>query len=114
MGEKVLDRGNEIRHRYPPTIAAALTESSRRAGIDLWIAFVVPAHVFPQKYRSERRKDQLQADKRLLIVASALFADHPNNSLERWNAVLLPLFNVPVWDFPTAKIKTSIQQVRPP
>jgi hypothetical protein len=89
-------------------------ESSRRTGIDLYTSFVSPVCVCPLKYRSERRRDQLHADMRLLIVAAILFADHSNDSLERWNAFLLPVFYVPVWDFPTAKTKTPIQQAQPP
>ena len=89
-------------------------ESSRRAGIDLCTAFAAPVCVSPLKYRSERREDQLQADMRLLIVAAILFVDHPGDSMERWNEFLLPEFHVPVWDFPTAKMKTRIQQQRPP
>jgi hypothetical protein len=115
LGEKALDRSDEIKNHYPPTTSAALTESSRRAGIDLCTHFTASdAAISPSKYQSQRRKDQLQADMRLFIVAAILFADHPNDSLERWNEFLLPLFDVTVWDFPTAKIKTSIQQARPP
>jgi hypothetical protein len=89
-------------------------ESSRRAGIDLCAAFAAPVRVSSLKFHSQRRKDQLQADMRLLIVAAILFADRPGDSLERWNEFLLPEFHVPVWDFPTAKTETPIQQLHPP
>jgi hypothetical protein len=115
LGEKALDRNEKTRRLYPPTTSAALTESSRRAGIDLCAPFAASdACVSPLKYCSERRKDQLQADMRLLIVAAILFADHPNDSLERWNEFLVPVFHVAVWNFPTAILKTPMQQERPP
>jgi hypothetical protein len=115
LGEKALDRSEEIKHRYPPTSSAALTESSRRAGIDLCAAFAAPvACVSPWKYRTQRRKDQLQADMRVLTIAATLFVDHPVDSLQRWNALLLPRFHVSVWDFPTANLKTPMQRVCSP
>jgi hypothetical protein len=115
LGEKTLDRSDEIKNRYPPTTAAAFAESSRRTGIDLCAPFAASVGcVSPLKYRSERRKDQLRADMRLLIVAAILFADHPNDSLERWNEFLLPVFHVTVWNFPTGISKTPMQQAQSP
>jgi hypothetical protein len=114
LGEKALDRNEEIKYRYLPTTSAILMESSRRAGIDLCAAFTAPVRVSPLKFRSQRREDQLRADMRLLIVAAILFVDHPGDSLERWNSFLLFEFHVPVWDFPTARLKTPIQQLHPP
>lgn len=115
MGEKALDRSEEITHRYPPTSAAALKETSDRTGRDIIGVFLQsPVLVSPLKYRSERRKDQLQAVMRLLIAAALMFADHPNDSVQRWNALLLPWFHVAVWDFPTVISKTPMQQARPP
>ena len=116
MGEKALDRSEEIKHRYPPTTSAALMESARRTGIDLCDMFTaaVAVCVSPVKYRSEQRKDQLEAVMRLLIVAAVMFAHHTNDPLERWNAFLLPEFHVTVWNFHTAILKTPMQQERPP
>jgi hypothetical protein len=115
LGEKALDRSEQIKHRHPPTTSAVLTESSRRTGIDICVLFAkAKACVSPLKYRGERRKDQLQAAMRILIVATILFPGHLNNSLERWNEFLLPVFYATVWDFPTAIIKTPIQQPHPP
>jgi hypothetical protein len=115
LGEKALDRSEEIKHRYPPTTSAALMESARRMGVELCDMFAVAVVcVSPVKYRSEQRKDQLEAVMRLLMVAAVMFAHHTNDSLERWNAFLLPEFHVAVWNFHTAIFKTPMQQERPP
>jgi hypothetical protein len=116
VGEKALDRSETIRHRYPPTTSAVLTESGRRMGFDVvgkFLAYAAPAA--PWKYQSERRKDQLQAVMRVLAIAALLFAAAAEGgSLKKWNAFLLPLFHVPVWNFPTAILKTPMQRARAP
>jgi hypothetical protein len=115
LGEKALDRSEPIKVRYPPITSATLTESKRRMGIDICTSFAASVVcVSPLKHRSEQRKDQLQSVMRLLIVAAVVFADHPDDSLERWNEFLLPVFHVAVWDFPTAMLKTPMQQAQPP
>jgi hypothetical protein len=115
LGEKALDRSPAIKKSYPPTTAAALTETSRRTGADLIGRFSACTPVIsPLKYRSERRKDQLQAVARLLVIAAVMYADHTGDSLQRWNEFLLPVFFVPVWDFPTAILKTPMQRALPP
>jgi hypothetical protein len=114
MGEKALDRSELLLAAYPPTTTAALTETSKRTGVgagDLFFKTVVKIN--PAKYRSPRRKDQLQAVARLLFAAAFLFTDHTNDSLLRWNFFLLPAFYVTVWRFPTAYSQTPMQRAPP-
>jgi hypothetical protein len=115
LGEKALDRNEQIKQNYPPTTTAALRESSQRRGINFCDKFTAAVvSVFPSKYRSERRKDQLEAVMRLLLIASIIFPQNTNDSLERWNDFLAPLFHVAVWNFPTAFRITSMQHNKSP
>jgi hypothetical protein len=114
MGEKALDRSDQVLVLYPPTTTAALTETSKRTGsnaCDVFLNACVQINV--TKYRSQRRKDQLQAVARLLLAATSLFTDHADDTLEQWNVFLLPAFFVVVWDFPTAYPRTSMQRAPP-
>jgi hypothetical protein len=114
LGEKALDRSEQLLVFYPPTTTAALTETSKRTGVnacDLFLNACVKINV--TKYRSHRRKDQLQAVARLLLAAALLFTEHTHDSLERWNSFLLSAFFVVVWDFPTAYSKTPMQRAPP-
>lgn len=114
MGEKALDRSEQLLDLYPPATTAALTETSKRTGInacDLFLNACVKIDV--TKYRSQRRKDQLNAVARLLLAAAVLFTDHAEDTLERWNSFLLPAFLVVVWDFPTAFPGTPMQRAPP-
>jgi hypothetical protein len=114
MGEKALDRSDQLPFLYPPTTTAALTETSKRTGInacDLFLNACVKINV--TKYRSQRRKDQLNAVARLLLAAALLFTNHADDTLQRWNVFLLPAFLVVVWDFPTAYPRTPMQRAPP-
>jgi hypothetical protein len=114
MGEKALDRSELLLDLYPPTTTAALTETSKRTGVNACALFLnVIVKINVTKYRSPRRKDQLKALARLLLAAALLFTDHTHNSLERWNSFLFSSFFVVVWDFPTAFPKTPMQRAPP-
>ena len=115
FGEKALDRSDQLPLHYPPTTTAALTESSKRKGANVCDTFLnAGVKISPIKYRSQRRKDQLQAVARLLVAAALLFPGHVDDSLEKWNVFLLSVFFVAVWDFPTAYSKTPMQRAPPP
>lgn len=101
--------------QYPPTAGAILTESTRRTGINVDTPFARnKVNIDFSKYRSQRRKDQLIAVKRLMIVGVLLFAEQCGHSLQQWNRLLLPAFNVAAWDFPTAFSETPMQRARAP
>ena len=92
-----------------------MTESSRRKGVNVGEIYLnAGVKINPLKYRSEHRKDQLEAVARLFVTADLLFPDHADDCLERWNVLLLPAFFVAVWDFPTVYSKTPMQRAPPP
>jgi len=80
----------------------------------LKIALGAPLHIPPDKYRSERRKDQLLAVARLLFLATLLFkSSQPLDPLAAWNMALLSVFHVRAWDFPCLYQKTPKQRAPP-
>jgi hypothetical protein len=114
LGEKTLDRSEQILLHYPPTTTAALTESSKRKGANVNDTFLnADVKISAIHYRSQRREDQLEAVVRLLDTADVFFPGHAGESLERWNSFLLPVFFVAVWDFPTTYSKTPMQRAPP-
>jgi len=114
LGEKALDRSGQVQTLYPPTTTAALMETSRRTGVDAGdIFFRACVKISASKYRSVRRKDQLEAVARLLVAAALLFPDRAEDTLEKWGAFLLCAFHVSVWCFPTAYPQTPMQRAPP-
>lgn len=115
LGERVLDRSPLLQKDYPPNSSAVIAQTNRlmpnKQPREHFLNAAVK--VFPDKYRSERRRDQLEAVQRLLIVAALLFGAM-YKSLQKWNELLLPSFFVAVWAFPSAYRGTYLQQAHPP
>lgn len=99
--------------RTPPTTAALVAESDRRWQAGLLTLWQEPRFIPPWKYRSEKRREQLEACARLLAAADRLF---PNSgtSLTDWQLWLLPLFGVFAWTFPTGSPCPRMQHPPPP
>jgi hypothetical protein len=114
FSEKLLERTPAISRRYPPASTAAIAQTERTFSTDVSKRVLHCAiAIDPRKFRSERRHDQLSAIARLLVVAIALFGAIRSCLIE-WNRLLLPVFYVPVWSFPTGIPRSPMQQPRPP
>lgn len=106
LGERTLGRID--RHRQGPPVAALIAESSKELQRDLLSDWTQPKAVAPHKYRSVRRREQLEACARLFHVADRLFhhAAYPWTAWEGW---LERRFFVTVWGFPARFRCTGIQ-----
>jgi len=114
LAEKLLDRDPAIMHKYPPPSSLAIAQTERLLSREIHTSILhTPVLICPDKYRSENRHDQLRAVTRFLMVASLLFGAQ-QDSLQKWNELLLPSFFVAVWDFPSSFLETPLQQVHPP
>ncbi len=99
--------------RTPPSTAALVAESARRRLPGL-LALWQESRSIPQwKYRSEKRREQLEACARLLAAANRLFPTS-GTALTEWQLWLLPLFGVFAWSFILASPRTPTQHVPPP
>lgn len=115
LGEKILDRSPLPQDCFAPSATAVIAQTDRvLPHKDLQSEFLkATPKISPDKYRSQRRLDQLQAVYKLLIVAALLF-DATHNSLQKWNELLLPSFYVAVWAFPSVFSGTHLQRAHPP
>jgi len=116
FGEKGLDRTEWIQQRFMPSTAVTMAETGKQHGIGLSSILAGRANVkiSPERYRSERRKDQLMAVAWILRIAGMLFGKNSDFPLWQWVGILLPVFHVVVWDFPCLLSVTAFQHVRPP
>jgi hypothetical protein len=118
LGERILDRlplssqssrGSAPRFSFPipwlPT-SALISESAKRlqTGIKRW--WNHPVKIPSWKYKSPRRREQLQACARLLATASHLFPDDPH-PLTAWEGKIIEYLNVAGWWFPSGYACTA-------
>ena len=89
--------------------AALVTESASRLCSELLRWWMQPYLISACKYRSQQRREQLEACARLFDTASRLFpqAAYPWSAWEGW---LETRFHVTAWDFPARFRCTAIQQ----
>ncbi|MFH1037084.1 MAG: hypothetical protein V1789_00250 [PVC group bacterium] len=126
LGERVLDRlelsfqssrGSVPRSSSPipwlPT-SALISESAKRLRTGIKRRWNRPVIIPVWKYKSPRRREQLQACARLLSTASDLFPDDPH-SLTAWEGKIIEYLNVAGWWFPNGYACTAKRQdyVRP-
>ena len=95
-----------------PPVSALLAESATPGQADLLSRWAEPVAVAARKYRSPRRRDQLQACARLFAMAQRLFPRHPH-AWGAWELWLQSRFHVTAWGFPSRFRSTAIQQHGP-
>jgi hypothetical protein len=116
LGEKILDRSTPIYPASQVPTSAVLAQTGRILSQDVTGKFLTINPVISlDKYRSQRRYDQLVAVARLLVLAMLLFsATVESVQLLEWNRLLLSHFYVAVWNFPSTNAGTSMQQAQAP
>lgn len=92
-----------------PTAAALIVESARRLNASLRTLWQQSPSIPRWKYRSERRREQLEACARVFAAASILFPNSPA-PLVAWQAALATFFGVAGWTFPTGPGHMPIEQ----
>jgi hypothetical protein len=110
VGARALGRLD--RHGQGPPAAALIAESAKVVSRELPAAWIQPYSVAPRKYRSRRRREQVEACARLFDLADRLFpqAAYPWTAWEQW---LEGRFHVTAWGFPARFTCTAIQQPAP-
>lgn len=115
VGERALDKVELKNNKaaigkpsLPPT-STLVAETAKRQDLDLinrWNKTKPP--IASWKYKSLLRKELLQSCIKLLWMAASLFqtSSYP---LTIWEQVLIPIFNVPGWLFPSRNLLTPIQ-----
>ena len=118
LGEKGLDRrrltspasrGKTPRGSFfiPCLPASALiAESAKRLRRGIKRLWTRPVEIPAWKYRSPRRREQLQACVRLLSTAAHLFPDDPY-PLTAWEGWIIEYLNVAGWWFPSSYACTT-------
>lgn len=103
-----LDRHGEM----GPPVAALIAESAKGLRQELPAEWTQPRTVAPCKFRTVRRREQLEACARLFDMAGRLFpqAAYPWSAWEGW---LQTRFHVTAWGFPARFPCTAIQQQAP-
>lgn len=126
LGERVLDRlptrppashgpASRPSHHIPrlPT-SALVAQSAKRLGRGVKREWNRPVKIPAWKYKSPRRREQLQACARLLSTAALLFPDDPS-PLTAWESWSIEYLNVAGWWFSSSYSDTTMQHpaVRP-
>lgn len=115
LGEKILDRTSVLVKEYPPSFSSILAETEKVIVGTIVQRYTEIQVTIPQKkYRSERRKDQLVAVFKVLVLISYLCMEQTIGGFQQWNQKLHVHFKVLVWDFPSSIHDTPIQQIEPP
>jgi hypothetical protein len=122
LGERALDRRLPKRTASkpcgsdtpppPPTAAAMVAESSRRVDPGLPLVWARSFPIPTWKYKTEKRRDQLEACARVLCAAGVLFPDAAA-PLTAWHLQLVGFFGVAAWCFPTGLSCTPVQLTPP-
>jgi len=110
MGGRALGRLD--RHGQGPPVAALIAESANVLSRDLAAEWLQSYSVAPRKYRSDQRREQLEACARLFDTAGRLFplAAYPWSAWEQW---LEARFHVTAWGFPARLPCTAIRHPAP-
>ena len=95
-----------------PPVAALIAESAHRFHRELQSGWTHPHPISPSKYRSARRRDQLEACARLFDTGRRLFPQAPY-AWSAWEGWLQARFHVTAWGFPARFPGTAIQQHGP-
>jgi hypothetical protein len=111
LGERALDHGAVQKvpaYRRLPPACSLIAESDKRLGRGLgkfWQRhFTIPWW----KYKSQKRREQLEACARVLAAARHLFAE-PLHPLSEWHGRLIGWLHVAAWAFPTGIPCTDMQ-----
>jgi hypothetical protein len=118
LGERALDRRPNGRHgagvrapracgRLPP-VCALIAESAKRLGQRLHSVWQRHFKLPDWKYKSERRREQLEGCARVLASARQLFPNRPHPLCE-WHGWLIERFHVAAWAFPTGMPCTPLE-----
>jgi len=111
LGERALDHGAVQRvpaYRSLPPASSLIAESGKRLGPGLRQLWQRHFKVPWWKYRSEKRREQLEACARVLAAARHLFAE-PADPLSEWHGWLVESLHVAAWAFPTGMACTDMQ-----
>lgn len=109
LGARALGR---LDRKHSPPVSALITESADRLAAKVPGWWTRPQSIPLAKYRSSRRRDQLEACVRLFDTSQRLFPKqaYPWCTWEGW---LESRFHVPAWSFPARFPCTAIQQHPP-
>lgn len=110
LGARALGRVDRGKQTVPA--AALIAESATRLRGEVLAGWTGPQRVSPHKYRSLRRREQLEACARLFETAGRLFPQHPY-AWSAWEGWLESRFHVTAWGFPARFPCTGIQHHRP-
>ena len=110
LGARALGRLD--RQKGTPPVAALITESATRLRSDLLPWWMQPYPICAYKYRSQQRREQLEACVRLFNTARRLF---PQRAYAwcAWEHWLQSHFHVTAWGFPSRFACTAIQHHAP-
>lgn len=110
LGERALDRGMKDRSWLQglPTTAAIVAESAKRLRAGLVRKWQQRPDIPRCKYKSRRRRDQLQACARVFKAASLLFPE-TKEPLSAWEGWLVGQLHVAAWVFGSRAGSTAIQ-----
>jgi hypothetical protein len=109
MGQRVHDRDNLSSKRYHiPHTSSLIEESARRINSSIRKIWLIIPKISSWKWKSERRREELEACAKLVNSAKYLFPESLNPLLQ-WQHILMPSFNVAPWYFLTSKAVTSFQ-----
>ena len=110
MGARALGRLD--RYGQGPPVAALIAESANALSRDLPAQWLQSYSVAPRKYRSDQRREQLEACARLFDTVGRLFPQnaYPWSAWEQW---LEERFHVTAWGFPARLRCTAIQHHAP-
>lgn len=111
LGERGLDRSKRMMKGVihgAPTTAAVAQESAKRLGQNVRRVWNKRFEIAERKYKSQKRREQLEACARVFAVAHHLFpgSRHP---LSEWQGWLFVHFHVAAWVFPTGPGCTGMQ-----
>lgn len=84
----------------PLSVSTMVEESARRIDPGLRVVWAQSFCVPSWKYKSEKRRDQLEGCARVLSAAQHLYAN-ASAPLTAWRRDLVTMFGVAAWDFPT-------------
>lgn len=81
--------------------SALIAETTKRLQVGIKRDWTRPVEIPAWKYRTPRRREQLQACARLLSTAARLFPDDPH-PLTAWEGKIIEYLNVAGWWFPSS------------
>ena len=111
LGERALDQGAVQKvpaYRRLPPASSLIAESDKRLGKKLGRFWQRHFKIPWWKYRSEKRREQLEGCARVLGAARELFAE-PLHPFSEWHGRLIEWLDVAGWAFPTGMSCTDME-----